>query len=827
MKIVLKDFQEIALDALQRHVRWAQQEATDTLQAVLLSAPTGAGKTLVITALMERIVEGDETRPGNPDAIFLWVTDAPELNEQTRRKIVTTSSTFLTADLITLDSAFDAPRLSAGKVYFLNIQKLGRDRQMVTKGENRQFTIWETISQTAKASATNLYLVLDEAHKGMLESTRDRSQAASIVQKFLKGSPGEIPPIPLVIGISATPERFSNLVQGSRTVRQESVLAEDVRESGLLKERLQLFHPKQTKATDWSLLRAAAEKWQTYRREWEQYCDEQGVVDVVRPLLVVQVEDSVGKNESKTDLAEALREIEAVTGPLADEAIAHSFQEGHEVLIGDRHLRRIAPADIQDDPDLQVVFFKVALNTGWDCPRAEVMMSFRRAVDHTLIAQLVGRMVRTPLARKVESNEALNSVSLYLPYYDEKGLKKVVDRLTKPDPEDQMAVDVVEGDEIIELGRAAETGELFERMTKLPSYQVARRTKLPNTKRLMRLARALAYDKLDESALTIAMELAVDHLLAELERVQGSKEFEAALGRSEQVQLRAVTLLYLVADSATGSDTSVKMVANNVNDLFETCGRQLGDGLHLAYARARVDADGGRPLSNVKQELFALLQSSGVLAALQNICGDKVEKWLSQHAEAIRELPESRRDVYNQVRRTATKPEPTTMNPPQKTQWRTAEDRWKRHVYADEAGEFPMTFGSSWERKTLEGELTPEDSTVVGWLRNPDRKSWALCVPYEMDGTIRPMYPDFLVFRRETQGLVVDILDPHNPGLPDAWTKAKGLALYAGQHGDHYGRIEIIIEDGHELRRLDLNREATRAKVLKVNSNEYLRQLFE
>ena len=50
------------------------------------------------------------------------------------------------------------------------------------------------------------------------------------------------------------------------------------------------------------------------------------------------------------------------------------------------------------------MFFKMALSTGWDCPRAEVMMSFRRAEDHTYIAQLLGRMVRTPLARR--SNDA-------------------------------------------------------------------------------------------------------------------------------------------------------------------------------------------------------------------------------------------------------------------------------------------------------------------------------------------------------------------------------------------------------------------------------------
>jgi NAD-dependent deacetylase len=63
----------------------------------------------------------------------------------------------------------------------------------------------------------------------------------------------------------------------------------------------------------------------------------------------------------------------------------------------------------------KVVFFKETLSTGWDCPRAETMMSFRRAVDYTYIAQLLGRMIRTPLQQRVMVDETLNEVHLYLP----------------------------------------------------------------------------------------------------------------------------------------------------------------------------------------------------------------------------------------------------------------------------------------------------------------------------------------------------------------------------------------------------------------------------
>src|SRR5580692_206106 len=92
-------------------------------------------------------------------------------------------------------------------------------------------------------------------------------------------------------------------------------------------------------------------------------------------------------------------------------------------------IRYVEPHRIEHDDAVRVVLFKLALTTGWDCPRAEVMMSFRRAKDATYIAQLVGRIVRTPSTRRMEENDLLNSVMLFLPFYDKEGVKKVIEKL--------------------------------------------------------------------------------------------------------------------------------------------------------------------------------------------------------------------------------------------------------------------------------------------------------------------------------------------------------------------------------------------------------------
>jgi type III restriction enzyme len=73
--------------------------------------------------------------------------------------------------------------------------------------------------------------------------------------------------------------------------------------------------------------------------------------------------------------------------------IVHCFQDQADIEAGGRIVRKLEASRVQESPEVKVVLFKTALFTGWDCPRAEIMMSFRRAQDPTSIAQLVERMI--------------------------------------------------------------------------------------------------------------------------------------------------------------------------------------------------------------------------------------------------------------------------------------------------------------------------------------------------------------------------------------------------------------------------------------------------
>jgi len=828
MRLELKDFQEIGVRSLCAEADYAASEirGSGKPQAIVLSAPTGAGKTMMAAAFIERIVNGDETRAPDPQATFLWITDQPELNIQTSHKLLAGSS--LRADqLVTIEAgSFDQPLLDAGKVYFLNTQKLGRNSSLVdADNERRSHTMWQTIANTRAARPASFYVAIDEAHRGMKENGK-REEANSIVQKLIKGSGADaLDPIPMILGISATPERFNKLLEGTaRTHRQVIVAPKDVRGSGLLKDAITLFHPEEDQPSDFTLLASAAERLADYATRWDAYARDARTA-AVAPILVVQVQDGTARKLTRTDLGEALRTIERVLGPLAPSQVGHAFQEEGVIDVDGYAIRHVAPSSIQEDTALRVVFFKLALTTGWDCPRAEVMMSFRVAQDATHIAQLVGRMVRTPLARQVGGSDLLSSVSLFLPYYDEAALTAVIDRLSTADPDNGLPGSRVQrGSNLVLLQRDPALAECFEAARGRPIYKLEKISRQSAVRRLLKLGRRLAWDRIDADALARYERLLVAQIDAARERRAADADFQRRFDESGRIDVRSVELQLAEMTISAEQRARLRVTDANIEQAFEDAGRRLGGGLHLAWVKHRVANGESRPLPVLKRELFALLQDESVREEVDALAERTCRAELQRHAAAIAAQSDESRHEYRRIGRQGKAPVPEPWELPDEIEGTKDGAPYGRHVYVAQDGSFTTPL-KGWERRLLEAELARED--VAGWLRNDARKPWAFSIPYELGGESHPVYPDFVFFRRQGGAVVCDLLDPHGYHLADAAAKAAGIARFAHDHGAEFGRIELVAEVGGTLRRIDLQNLDVRTKVRMLTTADQLKRLYE
>src|ERR1039458_839686 len=112
MRIEQKDFQESAVLRLTEEIESARREIDrGRPQAVVLSSPTGSGKTVSITLRTERLWVGHESIASDPDAIFLWISDSPELNIQSKEKIEAASDVFPRSRLVVIENDFNQERL--------------------------------------------------------------------------------------------------------------------------------------------------------------------------------------------------------------------------------------------------------------------------------------------------------------------------------------------------------------------------------------------------------------------------------------------------------------------------------------------------------------------------------------------------------------------------------------------------------------------------------------------------------------------------------------------------------------------------------------------
>jgi type III restriction enzyme len=796
------------------------------LTAVSLSAPTGAGKTVIATAVIEQMLYGDENTEPNPDLTVLWVTDDPSLNQQTKRKMLMASSLIKPRQLVTVDPSLDSKELDRGRVYFVHIQQLGKGATNYVKtGNKRKYSLWDIIGNTIAARGSDFVLIIDEAHKGTAKKAGGNS---TITSQLMDGAGGNFPPTPVVLGISATPERFNDAISkaGQRTQDPVAVDPDAVRQSGLLKDKIRIKHPTETQPGDSTLLELAVSDLQSYDTQWDEYSTEQKE-PVVQPVLVIQVKAKV----SDADLKATLDTLASAWNVLDGKAVGHAFQEHTTLNLGPRSVRYVAPQDIQDDPHLRVVLFKEALTTGWDCPRAEVMLSFRTAKDYTYIAQLIGRMVRTPLARRVATNDVLNTVALYLPHYDEGQVTQVITGLQTDDSQITSEVEV----ESVTCTKSKKVPDsVWDILNELPTYTRPGKHHRNEVARLNALATLLVGTKLDANATDTAKNLITGTLDVEAERLKAELDEKVKDFMELDYQTQVVDL---ASGSVVKETASVSVNARNIDDLFRRAKRLLGDAAAKWYWDKLVDVDDLDP-DDAKVKVAALADDPSVAPALEAAAKTLVDTWRTRHNSAISKLPDAKRERFYSIWQQAKAPQQVTMIMPNQV---TAADkridrtgdgepkvvaipRHAKHVYANGKGTYPAP-ANGWEADVLAAELA-RDSTAA-WYRNPTGGPAALAVPYKQSTQDRTLYPDFLFFHQDGDEVVVDIVDPHRPDASDTGPKWTGLAQYAADHGDKFRQVLAVIKDANDqLVSLDLKNPDVATQLEKAANETDIRKVF-
>lgn len=835
MKFTLKDYQDEAVRDVLANLRKARKRwhsEDHDKHAFSLTAPTGAGKTVMAAAVFEALFHGDDGLDFDcdPGAVVIWFSDDPSLNEQTRFRLMEASDRLRHTDLKVVEHPFSLPRFEAGKIYFLNTQKLGKNSLLVrgfdgeddllARPDAQAFTLWDTIRSTIEDPALTLYLVLDEAHRGM---GRENGERSTIVQRLINGEHG-VPGIPVVWGISATVERFNKAIDGMRgrdVLKPVLVDASRVQDSGLLKDTIVLDIPDETGRFDTVLVRRAADKLRESTEEWAAYAARQGSGETVLPLMVLQVPNTPNPNL----IGQWLDAIFQQWPDLKETSVAHVLGDHKTQDFGCYKVPHVAPERVQDDTSIRILIAKDAISTGWDCPRAEVMVSFRPASDPTHIAQLLGRMVRTPLARRIPGNDRLNSVDCLLPYFDKETVKAVVKSLRdgggETPPTGRILINPMEMKPNPDVSES-----VWTKFVSLPSQTRPQRGAKPPV-RLTSLAHELASDGLLPGAggkAHAAMHAVLDAIIADPAKKFADKRASVLTveGRTIIADLRKNE----IRDDPfeTEADDAV------VGDAFRRSARILSPDIARTYtverAKRKDESDYDDALIEAREDVAALHLLENLQIVFDAEAAKLADAWLAEYKGRIKQLPDDRQDAYRQIVALSTEPqdvdlarpvsrfEPTAAREEDGTE--TKIPMHPRHLLCDDKGLYPSEL-KTWERRVLDTESRRDGFRF--WYRNPDRASQdSLGIAYQDGDDSKIMRPDFIFFAEQGGAVVADIVDPHGVHLADALPKLRGLAVYAAEHEQTYRRIEAVAEVGGRLRVLDMTREEVRTAAAAATS---------
>ena len=353
-----------------------------TSGAMLLQAPTGSGKTLVLGRTIERLIGKLPMK-----CVWFWFAPYSGLVDQTRESLGEQCPGIRLRDVV---SDRSASGLRDGDVFvqtWAAVAANNKDARLVRRTREDALSL-DAMLASLRADGVAVGVVIDEAHLNFGVSA---GAAAKFYLEVLQ------PDFTLLATATPNDEKLIAFEKDAGVEVQNRIVIDrdHVVQAGLNKRGLMLGYLRMNPG-DQALIDF---EQATLTAGWTQHCsirerlEERGIGIV--PLMLVQVEDQSKGGEDPVDRVKAkLLELPGVREDLI--AVHTSGQPD-----ADFHMMAY-------DHSKEILIFKVAVATGFDAPRAWTLVSVRPNRGTGFGLQIVGRIMRVhPLVRPLHGTDSL------------------------------------------------------------------------------------------------------------------------------------------------------------------------------------------------------------------------------------------------------------------------------------------------------------------------------------------------------------------------------------------------------------------------------------
>lgn len=354
----LFDFQE-------QCVEWLLETSQNSKSKNILTvkSPTGSGKTIILLAYIEKYLQS------NPNTAFIWLCPGKgNLEEQSKRKMDKYLPGYISNNLFdALQNGFEESSTT-----FINWELVTKkDNKAITESEKRN--LFDAIS-TANLDGIEFMVIIDEEH------SNNTKKADDIIRAFNAKH---------IIRVSATTKKSNNIE--FYEVPEREVIAEGlITKAVYVNEKID--GSKENALTEYMHLIDLANK-----KRLEIDCEYKSIGKDIRPLVLIQMPNN--SDDLLQDIEDYLNELGYNYG---NKMVAKWLSNSKENLEGIE----------ENNAEPIFMILKQAVATGWDCPRAKILVKLREGMGDVFTIQTVGRIRRMPEQYHYDS-EILNYSYLY------------------------------------------------------------------------------------------------------------------------------------------------------------------------------------------------------------------------------------------------------------------------------------------------------------------------------------------------------------------------------------------------------------------------------
>ncbi|MDC4183003.1 DEAD/DEAH box helicase family protein [Mycoplasma bradburyae] len=382
-QFILSKVQEKAVNQLVDY--WVNKE--DKIKKVYFKAPTGSGKTFMIANVIDRIINKNEIKNKRELFFIIATPSSADLPKQLETKLndykIYLSNTDLEIDFQ------DSPSSSKTKTEkdFILLPK--HKRVMIfgksSFGGGKLFTergIIDSLFDDIKNNDNlDLIYIRDEAHIGVeKKNSKDVEDFESKIAKIASFS----------IFMTATPKKESEVVE----ITEEELFADETK---LLKwdQHFNEGIPEDDEIDDERILRIACEKFKEIKSQYGSN-DNPGLLGT-NPAMLIQIKNKSSKEEEST-IQKLLQKYISVVEEFGFSWVKY-FSEDKST--NDSNIREgVTLKNLsKNNSGVDVIFIKIGPATGWDIPRATMLVQLREIFSDSLNIQTIGRIKRNPNPR--------------------------------------------------------------------------------------------------------------------------------------------------------------------------------------------------------------------------------------------------------------------------------------------------------------------------------------------------------------------------------------------------------------------------------------------